>query len=166
VKIELVDSSISRKDLSVIYTINQDNVPEVGFLQKILELELLIDLSSSTYILRSNNSIEAFIILMRENNKYSSQNYAYFNSKYKSFLYIDRIAVKKLSRKKSLGSALYNEAIKQANEMKLPLCCEVNKEPFNKVSMLFHENLKFNNIGSKVFTKGKKEVFYLEKKVG
>ena len=61
-KIELVDSSISRKDLSVIYTINQDNVPEVGFLQKILELELLIDLSSSTYILRSNNSIEAFII--------------------------------------------------------------------------------------------------------
>jgi len=163
VKIELVDSSISRKDLSVIYTINQDNVPEVGFLQKILELELLIDLSSSTYILRSNNSIEAFIILMRENNKYSSQNYAYFNSKYKSFLYIDRIAVKKSSRKKSLGSALYNEAIKQANVMKLPLCCEVNKIPPNIISMQFHNKFNFKKVDLNVFEEGKKEVFYLEK---
>lgn len=164
-RIELLDSKICSSDLESIYDINQANQPAVGSLDSINHLEDLIKLSYFVYVSRDSKKITGFIILFRECSEYLSLNYQFFTNRHKNFFYIDRVAVEKDYRRQGIGFAFYRFAISYCNQKNLPLCCEVNKEPFNKVSMIFHENLKFDNIGSKVFTKGKREVFYLEKKV-
>ena len=163
--IEVLDPKVSKKDLNEIYEINQNNVPEVGYLNSKEDLKYLLNLSSSVLISRFNNSIKGFIILLREGSPYTSENYKYFSKRHKSFLYIDRIAIEINSRRKGLGSGLYQAVIKNNDHQGLIICCEINKIPINNTSIIFHHKFNFKKIGVKVFIKEKKEVFYLEKDI-
>ena len=161
--IELLDPTVSEKDLDEIYEINQNNIPEVGNLNSKKDLKHLLKLSSSILVSRFNNSIKGFIILLREGSSYASENYKYFSKRHKNFLYIDRIAIETNSRRKGLGSGLYQAIMKNNDHQDLIICCEVNKVPINNTSIMFHNKFDFKKIGVKVFVKEKKEVFYLEK---
>ena len=79
--------------LNVLYSLNQDNTPEVGELKSLNHLCELIDMSALNFYVFKNNIIIGFVICFREGSKYKSPNYNYFCQKEKNFLYIDRVCL-------------------------------------------------------------------------
>ena len=150
-------------DIELLYELNQQNVPELGYLDNVSHLKKLIDSSSSIIILQDDNLIIGFCLLFREGCSYKSPNYFYFKNKYNKFIYIDRVVVKSSMIGKGGGRLIYNEVFKRAKKESLPICCEVNIKPLNKGSMLFHEKLDFIKIDEKSYET--KKVAFLENNV-
>tara|TARA_Y100000766_G_scaffold151273_1_gene130029 strand:- start:24 stop:527 length:504 start_codon:yes stop_codon:yes gene_type:complete len=138
---------IEKNFLEQIFLINQENIPEVGSLSSITELKNLIKLSSINYYVIFENKVIGFMICFRERSDYKSMNYKFFCKKETKFLYIDRIAIKNEYRRKGIGKSLYKKLDSIANDKNLPLCCEVNTEPLNDVSIRFHKDFGFYEVG-------------------
>ena len=134
-----------------IYNLNQANVPEVGSIKTLNDFINLLKLSDQIFLSYIDKKIAGFAVCFYENSNYSSLNYKYFSKNYEKFLYIDRIAVKKNYRRKGVGSALYNHLIKQYEKTKKIICCEVNIEPMNIISLEFHSRFNFKKINEKDF---------------
>tara|TARA_B100001175_G_scaffold199507_1_gene169426 strand:- start:7 stop:510 length:504 start_codon:yes stop_codon:yes gene_type:complete len=142
---------IEKNFLEQIFLINQENTPEVGSLSSITELQNLIKLSSINYYVIFENKLIGFMICFRESSDYKSMNYKFFCKKETKFLYIDRIAIKNEYRRKGIGKSLYKKLDSIANDKNLPLCCEVNKEPLNDISIRFHKDFGFYEVGEHNF---------------
>ena len=137
--------------LKEILALNQDNTPEVGNLASIKELQNLARQSSNNYYISSKDEIIAFMICFREKSDYHSENYKFFSKKEKKFLYVDRIAIKDTYRRKGIAKNLYSMIEIQANAESIPLCCEVNTIPLNDISIKFHEDFGFLQVGKHDF---------------
>ena len=159
-KLELLQKPFSDSDLDQIWSINQENIPEVGNVANLERLNQLIDWSSHVLVVREQE-IAGFIILMRENQSYDSLNYDFFNSQNDPFLYVDRIAIKEGHRRQGLGKMIYEKTIDIANDLNLPTCCEVNTIPRNGPSLAFHDNFGFKEVGTKDYDDH--SVVYLKK---
>ena len=159
-KLELLQKPFSDSDLDQIWSINQENIPEVGNVANLERLNQLIDWSSHLLVVREQE-IAGFIILMRENQNYDSLNYDFFNSQNYPFLYVDRIAIKEGHRRQGLGKMIYEKTIDIANDLNLPTCCEVNTIPRNGPSLAFHDNFGFKEVGTKDYDDH--SVVYLKK---
>ena len=159
-KLELLQKPFSDSDLDQIWSINQENIPEVGNVANLERLNQLIDWSSHVLVVREQE-IAGFIILMRENQNYDSLNYDFFNSQNYPFLYVDRIAIKEGHRRQGLGKMIYEKTIDMANDLNLPTCCEVNTIPRNGPSLAFHDNFGFKEVGTKDYDDH--SVVYLKK---
>ena len=147
-KLEVLDQPISDQDLNDIWSINQENIPEVGSVPNLTRMKALVDWSSHVIVVRSEEVV-GFIVLMREGETYDSLNYDFFNSKDDPFLYVDRIAIKDTYRRQGLGSMLYEKTIEIAEYLELDTCCEVNTLPRNDASLSFHERFGFREVGTK-----------------
>ena len=88
-------------------------------------------------------------------------NYKWFEKRYKSFLYIDRIVVKKEHQNKGLGTVLYQDLISCAGNKTNLITCEVNIKPHNKTSLLFHKKMGFSEVGTQMSENNQKEVSFL-----
>ena len=141
----------SNNFIKSIYKLNQKNTPEVGSLSSEEELESLIKMSSCCFFVSSQREIVGFIICLREGSKYNSKNYNFFTNKFSKFLYIDRIAIESSYRRTGIGKKIYSEIEIIANLNKVPMCCEVNTLPLNEVSINFHKNFGFDEIGQRTF---------------
>lgn len=141
---------------------NEENTPEVGSLPSVKSLEELIKMSSNALYLSKNDEVIGFIICFRENSVYGSENYKFFNNKNKKFLYIDRVVVKDGYRRMGYGTKVYEHLDKIASEHLLPICCEVNSIPKNDVSINFHINNGYKEVGERDFKNH--SVKYFEKK--
>ena len=159
-KLELLQKPFSDSDLDQIWSINQENIPEVGNVANLERLNQLINWSSHVLVVREQE-IAGFIILMRENQSYDSLNYDFFNSQNDPFLYVDRIAIKEGHRRQGLGKMIYEKTIDIANDLNLPTCCEVNTIPRNGPSLAFHDNFGFKKVGAKDYDDH--SVVYLKK---
>ena len=69
------------KELNVLYSLNQQNTPEVGGLESINDLSKLIKMSAINFYVLIGNKIIGFVICIRENSEYKSPNYNYFKNK-------------------------------------------------------------------------------------
>ena len=85
----------NKDTMEEIYILNQELTPMVGSLNSSNELKDLIDMSSHSFYIEKKSELVAFIVCLRENSIYKSQNYVHFDKKYKRFLYIDRVGVRK-----------------------------------------------------------------------
>ena len=108
-------------------------------------------MSSCCLYVSSQTIIVGFIICLREGSKYTSKNYNFFTDKFSKFLYIDRIAIESSYRRTGIGKKIYSEIELIANLNKVPMCCEVNTLPLNEVSINFHKNFGFDEIGQRTF---------------
>jgi predicted GNAT superfamily acetyltransferase len=91
-----------------------------------------------------------FLILIRPGTAYPSDNYAWFENKFANHLYVDRIAVAEFAKGKGVGRALYEEALRiAAKNGDERLTCEVNVQPPNPQSMVFHTRLGFRHLISR-----------------
>lgn len=147
--------------LHQLYDLNQENVPEVGSLSSLKELNDLIQMSNITRYILSENKIIAFLVCFREGSKYHSLNYKFFNQHEKEFLYVDRVAVKKGFINQGLGSRLYGQLYEECQDALLPICCEVNTYPVNQISLNFHSKNGFQDVGK--FEFDDHSVVYLKK---
>ncbi len=159
-KLELLQKPFSDSDLNQIWSINQENIPEVGDVADLDRLNQLINWSSHVLVVREHE-IAGFIILMRENQNYDSLNYHFFNSQNNPFLYVDRIAIKEGHRRQGLGQMIYDKTIEIANDLNIPTCCEVNTIPRNDPSLAFHDSFGFVEVGTKDYDDH--SVVYLKK---
>ena len=96
----------------------------------------------------------------------ASPNFQWFKSRYKRFVYVDRVIVAPHKRGFGLARSLYDEVFAAAAEAGHSLVgCEVNVEPPNPISDAFHEALGFTEIGRAALFGGEKVVRYLIKPV-
>ena len=137
--------------LQSIYNLNQANTPEVGSLESITHLKKLIDLSAYNLLVLDDDEIVGFIICIREDSAYRSENYKFFTQRLKKFLYVDRVAIDERHRRAGLGQAIYEDIFAQASEDNLPIALEVNTQPMNQPSLNFHEKMGFDQVGSRDF---------------
>ena len=145
---------ISSENLVECHRINQENTPEVG--SRTLE-GLQNSLENSDYNLCAvvDNVVAGFVICFQDTeitNSYMEdmehKNFNEISQRLSDFLYIDRIAVDKNYRKRSIGSKLYDEVINFAEMNSIShLTAEINLLPSkNMPSFNFHEKFAFTEL--------------------
>ncbi len=137
--------------VSDIYSINQDNVPEVGSLDSLEQQKKLLSVSSYHSILLKENELIGFSICFRESRPYWSENYKYFEDKLNRFLYIDRIAIRSEYRRQGHAKRMYEDIFNFASQDDLIVTAEVNTKPANQGSLRFHEYMGFKEVGARSF---------------
>tara|TARA_B100001250_G_scaffold152486_1_gene130939 strand:+ start:6256 stop:6762 length:507 start_codon:yes stop_codon:yes gene_type:complete len=156
-------NSLEKNLLEQIFILNQENTPEVGNLGSIDNLKNLLKMSYKNFYVMDAGQIIAFVVCFKEGSLYKSKNYEFFCKQEESFVYIDRIAIKKNYRRKKLGNNLYKIIQGLASEEKSPLCCEVNTFPINRPSIDFHHDFGFIEIGRQRFEEN--SVAYFKKEL-
>ena len=145
------NGAYDKNRLQDIYLINQDNVPAVGSLESIDKLKELLSISSYHSVLLLDKNVIGFSICFREGTSYWSENYKYFTQGLKNFLYIDRIAIDQNYRREGLGKSMYKDIFSSASHENLRVTAEVNTKPKNQISLDFHNNMGFEQIGERQF---------------
>lgn len=122
-------------------------------------LEALSKEAAYLKVAESDGEVVAFLLAFRESTAYDSENYLWFDSRYDSFLYIDRIVVSSSHQGKRLGAVLYEDFFRFAREQQVPrVTCEFDVEPPNLVSARLHARFGFQEVGSRWLAGGKKRV--------
>lgn len=99
---------------------------------------------------------EAFLIAFDETATYESPNFAWFQTRYPTFAYIDRIITAETARGRGYARALYEHLFNQARAKGKPvITCEVNIDPPNPGSDAFHARMGFEEVGTGVLKNGK-----------
>ena len=96
-------STLERGLLEQIFILNQENIPEVGDLNSTDNFKNLLDMSYKNFYVTESNKIIAFVVCFKQGSEYQSKNYEFFCKTEESFIYIDRIAIKKNFRLFSYG---------------------------------------------------------------
>ena len=155
------DRSLPTNTLKNLYLLNQENTPEVGSIRNFESFVSLLYRSSINLLIEYKQQPIGFVICFRENLKYESLNYKYFNEIKKKFIYIDRVVIKSEYRRMGLGTRVYKYIDEVAAKESLPICCEVNSIPLNQISFNFHAKNGFIKVGERDFEDH--SVRYLEK---
>ncbi len=141
--------NIENADLQRVLEINNANTPGVSELTKD---ELQTDLSNSLHALaidHEQGEVCAFCITFDPSAPDAGDNHRWFAERYKSFVYLDRIAIDSTYQNLGLGALLYQaveyEMLQSADYSML--CCEVNLEPPNPGSLRFHPRIGFTEVG-------------------
>ena len=145
---------ISSENLLQCHRINQENTPEVGSIT--LEgLQNSLDNSDYNLCALVDNEIVGFVICFQDTettnsymNDIEHKNFNEISQRVSDFLYIDRIAVDKNYRKRSIGSKLYDEVVNFAEINNISyLTAEINLLPSkNTPSFSFHEKFEFTEL--------------------
>lgn len=147
-------------DGAAVHAINQANVPAVGALDDtdpawflgVAELFLVAEAGDGHGTAGTAGAADAggvgvvgFVIVLREGvEAYRSPNYRWFDNRFDSFLYVDRVAVDERARGRGVGRLLYDAVVAHARGGGWPsICAEINTRPRNAVSLGFHAHLGF-----------------------
>jgi len=122
-------------------------------------LHHLAMLSSYLRVAVVNDEAVAFLLAMQAGAPYHNENFSWFSSRYESFLYIDRVVVKRDFQGRGIGKLLYHDVFAFAAREHIPLLvCEINTVPPNETSVAFHLRHGFSEVGSQWLDEGKKKV--------
>ncbi|MDR7362770.1 GNAT family N-acetyltransferase [Nocardioides marmoribigeumensis] len=88
-----------------------------------------------------------FVVTVGPGTSYDSENYRWFGDRYgDSFSYLDRVALTAATRRRGVGSQVYDVAEAAARPFGR-LALEVRQEPPNEVSLAFHRSRGFEPVG-------------------
>jgi predicted GNAT superfamily acetyltransferase len=117
-------------------------------------------------VVELDDTVVAFLLVLREGAAYDSPNYRYFAARQDKFLYVDRIVIGDGHRSGGWGSALYQELFQDARARGVPsVTCEIDVEPPNEASRRFHARFGFQEIGRQWVAEGRKQVSLQEARV-
>ena len=141
--------NIVSTDVTRVLEINNANTPGVS---ELTLSELETDINNCLHALAIDNEhgeVCAFCITFDPGAPDAGANHQWFAERYKSFVYLDRIAIDSNHQNRGLGALLY-QSVEQhmlnSAEHTL-LCCEVNLEPPNPGSLRFHQRIGFAEVG-------------------
>ena len=159
--------NIEIADLPRVLEINNANTPGVS---ELTFTELETDLENSLHALAIDNEhgeVCAFCITFAQDASDAGDNHRWFAERFKSLVYLDRIAIDSNYQNRGLGLVLY-QAVEQhmlnSGEYSL-LCCEVNLEPPNPGSLRFHRRIGFTEVGQSIPENANYRVSYLSKSI-
>ena len=130
-----------------LWQINEEGVPGVGKVSP-EALSRLLNLCVLRLGAFHEDTLVGFVLCLEPQRPYGSLNYAWFNTHYTEFLYVDRIAVGQKWRDAKVGSLLYECVFAFADERGWPVAAEVNVLPPNPGSMRFHRRYGFERVGT------------------
>jgi uncharacterized protein len=111
---------------------------------------------------RRIGQVDAFPLAMDQGADYDSPNYQWFLQRYQRFVYIDRVVVAGAARGRGYARLLYEDLFRRAADAGHErVVCEVNVQPPNPASDVFHAALGFAEVGSATIHNGGKSVRYL-----
>ncbi len=141
--------NIEIADLARVLEVNNANTPGVS---ELTLSELETDIENCLHALAIDNEhgeVCAFCITFDPIAPNAGTNHQWFAERYKSFVYLDRIAIDSNHQSRGLGALLY-QSVEQhmlnSTEHSL-LCCEVNLEPPNLGSLRFHKRIGYTEVG-------------------
>ena len=154
---------IREADLDAVLALNQQWVPHVGSLD-VESLGSLLDEADLALgawsraaeghpggevpSRRVRGDLCGFVIVLAGGAQYPSPNYRYFAARHDTFAYVDRVAVSPSARRRGVGRRLYDAAVTHARSAGSPvLCAEVNLDPPNPDSQMFHADYGFVEVG-------------------
>lgn len=152
------------KQLPTIVKINQKALPAVSSVT-LKDMEHFLSIVDYFRTLQLDDIIVGFLIALTPGKDYHSPNYKWFEKKFDSFMYVDRIVIDFAYQSNGFGWAFYNN-LRKFTEYRSPrITCEVNLRPPNEGSIIFHEKYGFRQVGTQETEGGKKEVSLLEYKI-
>ena len=154
-KYQIVKVKSFHKDY--IIKLNSENMPAVGRLNE-KSFERLLECSDYFKLVKYDNQFIGFMIGLLPNRPYDSVNYKWFEKKYRSFIYIDRIVISFKYQNKGFGTLLYDDLKNCFKDSYYYMTCEVNIIPKNDISMKFHKKHGFKEVGQQRTENGKKLV--------
>jgi uncharacterized protein len=123
------------------------------------DLSVLLRLAAYFRVATIDSTTAAFLIAVPSGTTHDDPNYRWFSARVPNFIYIDRIIVAPAFRGRKIGSALYADLFEVARESGVPLItCEIDCDPPNTVSSLFHARFGFTEVGRHAVDDGKKTV--------
>jgi predicted GNAT superfamily acetyltransferase len=136
---------LDRRDLPALAEINRANTPAVGDVT-LSELEALFAQRSLGLGVEIDARLAGFCLLLSPRADYASPNYRWFDARYESFAYLDRVAFAPAHQGQGHGTALYREVDARVSGVAWFLL-EVNLEPPNPGSLRFHARQGFTEVG-------------------
>ena len=136
------------KDYPFILRVNEENVEVLSPMDESRVREFS-KWSERFLIAEADGTPAAFLLALREGlAAYDSENYLWFSKNYEKFLYIDRIVIDAPYRRTGVGKALYQEVFRYADATGVPfVTAEIDTEPYNEVSLGFHQAMGFREVG-------------------
>lgn len=151
-------------DMEMLLQINNAAIPNVNPLD-VPAMEHLRDQASYFRVAIDNDQLAGFLIALKPEADYHSQNFTWFRQQFEDFVYIDRVVVAKPFRGLGIGRVFYADIQSHAEQIAPMLTCEVNLEPRNDVSLLFHGTSGFHEVGQQMTEDGTKRVSLLAKEL-
>jgi len=149
---------IRSTELDAVLNLNQGALEGVGTLDA-ERLRWIIGLADRALIAQDANGLLAgFAITIAAGTAYDSPNYAWFEERFDTLCYLDRVVVAPTHRRTGVASLLYNEI-----ERTLPVTLEVYAEPPNHPSLAFHAARGYQEIGRLPQVNGKVAAMFVKK---
>jgi len=144
-------------------TLNNDNALALSWLAP----ERLRHLVAEAFFAARIGEVDALLIAFDQHADYDSPNFLWFRSRYQRFVYVDRVVVAMQARGRGLARRLYLDLFRQVAEAGHDrIVCEINADPPNPESDLFHAALGFTQVGSGLIHEGRKAVRYMARELG
>src|SRR5215470_723030 len=147
--------AIAGGDLPAILALNNAHAVEVNA----LTAEALEEMIAVAAYARIVDGGHGFLLAFSERTPAQGPNHAWFLARQPAFLYIDRVVIAPEARGFGHARRLYDDLAAVAAGR--PLCCEVNLEPPNPGSLVFHDRLGFAPCGEADDPRNGKRVRYL-----
>jgi len=129
-----------------------------------LEPERLEYLVGQAFLARRIGNLDAFVLALDQDAPYDSPNFQWFRTRYKRFVYVDRIVVAPAAQGRGYARRLYQDLFEHAARAGHGLVfCEVNSRPPNPESDAFHAALGFVEVGAATVYNGSRTVRYLSR---
>ena len=154
------------KDYPFILRVNEENVEVLSPMDE-ERIQEFSKWSELFLIAEADGTPAAFLLALREGlTNYDSENYLWFSKNYEKFLYIDRIVIDAPYRRSGVGKALYQEVFRYADATEVPfVTAEIDTEPYNEVSLGFHQTMGFREVGVQMVRNNSIRVSLQEAKV-
>ena len=146
-----------KNHLNEILTLNESFLPAVSSVD-INQMNRFLRFADYFKSVLINNKISGFLIAIQPGKKYDSLNYKWFEKKFESFIYVDRIVIGSEFQGQGIGKVFYDDLQSYASKKTNIITCEVNIKPSNEGSMIFHQKYGFKKVGTQITENGKKEV--------
>ena len=151
-------------ELPLIVKMNQEALPAVSSVN-INDMNHFLTIVDYFCSLKIEKKLVGFLIALSPGKEYQSVNYKWFEKRFDSFMYVDRIVIDPSYQGNGLGKSFYNDLADFSNNKTDRITCEVNIRPKNEGSMIFHEKYGFVQVGTQTTENGKKEVSLMEYKI-
>lgn len=145
-------------DFEAIIELNEAEVQQTSAMD-IEQLRHFDKISCYHKVACMDGTVAAFLLAMRQDSPYTSENFLWFVARYSSFVYVDRIVVSASFARHKVGTILYTDLFAYARAGDIPrITCEYNIVPANEASRRFHDKFGFEEVGTQWVANGTKRV--------
>ena len=136
------------KHTSALLQLNEASVEATSPLDE-ARLGTLLEQGCQITVAETNGAVKGMLMVFTEGSEYNSVNYQWFNKKFKSFAYIDRIVIGAAYRGQGAGQQFYQRLKQQTlGEGRRWVTAEINLQPPNETSLVFHQKQGFVELGT------------------